>query len=98
MYLLAKCLWFSIYSYLSSNLEVVVFTNQAGIRSGKVKVSDYVHKIESIAAKLGVPLQLFAATGQDLFRKPRVGMWDLLTAGEKFNRSVSIDMGEEDNL
>ena len=77
---------------------MVVFTNQAGIKSGKVKVSDYVHKIESIAAKLGVPLQLFAATGQDLFRKPRVGMWDLLTAGEKFNRSVSIDMGEEDNF
>ena len=77
---------------------MVVFTNQAGIKSGKVKVSDYVHKIESIAAKLGVPLQLFAATGQDLFRKPRVGMWDLLAAGEKFNRSVSIDMGEEDNF
>ena len=71
---------------------MVVFTNQAGIRSGKVKVSDYVHKIESIAAKLGVPLQLFAATGEDLFRKPRVGMWDLL---ERFNRSMNIDIGEE---
>ena len=32
--------------------QVVVFTNQGGIRTGKVKVADYVHKIEAIAAKL----------------------------------------------
>ena len=74
--------------------KVVVFTNQGGIRTGKVKVADYVHKIEAIAAKLGagVPLQLFAAAGEGRFRKPRVGLWNLLA--EKFNGSVDIDLGE----
>ena len=74
--------------------QVVVFTNQGGIRTGKVKVADYTHKIEAIAAKLGgnVPLQLFAVTGEGNFRKPRVGLWNLLA--ERFNGSVGIDMGE----
>ena len=73
---------------------MVVFTNQGGIRTGKVKVADYTHKIEAIAAKLGsnVPLQLFAVTGEGNFRKPRVGLWNLLA--ERFNGSVGIDMGE----
>ena len=52
--------------------KVVVFTNQGGIRTGKVKVADYVHKIEAIAAKLGssVPLQ-----GQDSIKKCRLEFW-----------------------
>ena len=77
-----------------SSPQVVVFTNQGGIRTGKVKVADYTHKIEAIAAKLGgnVPLQLFAVTGEGNFRKPRVGLWNLLA--ERFNGSVGIDMGE----
>ena len=72
--------------------QVVVFTNQGGIRTGKVKVADYVHKIEAIAAKLGVPVQLFAAAGEGNFRKPRVGLWNLLA--ERFNGSVDIDLGK----
>ena len=71
---------------------MVVFTNQGGIRTGKVKVADYVHKIEAIAAKLGVPLQLLAAAGEGNFRKPRVGLWNLLA--ERFNGSVDIDIGK----
>ena len=39
-----------------------------------------------------MPLQLFAVTGEGNFRKPRVGLWNLLA--EKFNGSVGIDMGE----
>ncbi len=46
-------------------------------------------KIERIAKKLSVPIQLFACTEYDVFRKPRTGAWQLLAA--KFNGGVAID-------
>merc|ERR1712117_729843 len=80
----------------NEDFKLVVFTNQAGIGLGKVKISDFMDKVESIATKLDVPLQVFVATGYDNYRKPHDGMWDLFVSGEHFNQL--IDIHKEDSF
>jgi len=43
-----------------------------------------------ISQRLEVPCQFFIATGQTLYRKPRIGMWRTLE--QKFNDGIAIDM------
>lgn len=56
-------------------MRVVVFSNQAGIGNGKVTEAEYKEKIQLIQKELTIPLTLLAATENDEYRKPAVGMW-----------------------
>lgn len=72
-------------------------SNQAGIRlkpdpksvKGDLKrLSVFKGKVVAVLNQLDLPINLYAATGQDNYRKPRTGMWeemlkdyDLLEAG-----------------
>ena len=38
--------------------KIVIFTNQASLGTGKVKVSDFKLKIERLIKKIGVPMQV----------------------------------------
>lgn len=58
--------------------KIVLFTNQGGIGRGKTRVSDFKKKIESLARRLKVPIQVFISGMDDIYRKPRVGMWQHL--------------------
>ncbi|KAG4070370.1 hypothetical protein HA402_006512 [Bradysia odoriphaga] len=72
--------------------KIVFFTNQNGISLGKYKVEDYKKKTEAIVTKLGLPIQVFAATGKTIYRKPMLGMWNYLC--EHKNQSVKINKNE----
>lgn len=74
----------------SANYKIVIFTNQAGISSGKTKLTDIQKKIEKIIDALGVPVQAFVAAGDNHFRKPLTGMWQMLCDAK--NDGVSVDM------
>ncbi|KOX79322.1 Bifunctional polynucleotide phosphatase/kinase [Melipona quadrifasciata] len=68
--------------------KIVVFTNQKSIGSGKVNPKSFKNKARNIIQKIGVPMQIFIATGSDIYRKPAIGMWQQL---EKKNDPISID-------
>lgn len=71
--------------------KLVIFTNQAGIAKGKVRFQDFQQKVERISQRLGVPLQLFCSTAESgMFRKPRPGLWHILTSKE--NDGIQVDM------
>lgn len=66
--------------------QVVIFTNQGGLvlhqdpkskapKSAKNRVPTFKQKSNSVLSQLGIPMTLYAATGRDIFRKPRTGMW-----------------------
>lgn len=55
--------------------KIVIFSNQAGIALGSTSKRKIKMKIEAIARQLGVPLQVYLATGYDFYRKPCPGMW-----------------------
>ncbi|VDO71136.1 unnamed protein product [Heligmosomoides polygyrus] len=71
--------------------KIVIFTNQKGIKIGKVDKNGFKRKIEAVVAKLGVPAQAFVAIGDGDYRKPCTGMWREL---EEANGDVGIDVGE----
>ena len=48
----------------SDGFKIVVITNQAGVAKGKTKIEDFQTKVENIARKIGVPMQLWAITSE----------------------------------
>lgn len=88
-----KILFANIKSTLTTKLslgyKIVIFTNQAGISSGKTNLVDIQFKIERIVAELSVPIQVFIAAANDCFRKPLTGMWQVLC--EYKNDNLPID-------
>ncbi|KAJ6647211.1 Bifunctional polynucleotide phosphatase/kinase [Pseudolycoriella hygida] len=89
-----------IFPYVASKLtslydddfKIVFFTNQNGISQGKFKVNDYKKRTEDIVKKLNIPIQVFAATGKTIYRKPLTGMWKYLC--EQKNQSIKISKSE----
>lgn len=83
--------------------HVVVLSNQAGMplypdpkskppKNLKDRVVAFKQKFESVATQLDIPLTLYAATGKDIYRKPRTGMWDSMLHDKGFT-SVDVDLG-----
>lgn len=68
--------------------KIVIFTNQGSIGSGKLNPKFFKNKLKNIIQKIRVPIQIFIATGSNIYRKPAIGMWQKL---EEKNESVSID-------
>jgi len=63
---------------IADDFKIVVLTNQAGLKKGKVKPTEFRQKLVNISNKLGVPLQVFISPGDGIYRKPATGMWNHL--------------------
>ncbi|PHH71090.1 hypothetical protein CDD82_6757 [Ophiocordyceps australis] len=67
--------------------QVVILSNQGGLRlhfdsafkgpkaSAQKRVSDFKQKCTAILSSLDLPTSIYAATANDMYRKPRDGMW-----------------------
>lgn len=69
--------------------KIVIFTNQGGLGTGKVKIPDFKSKIKAVVQKLGVPIQVFVSMGKGIYRKPLPGMWNTLVDSK--NEGFDID-------
>ncbi|XP_020298299.1 uncharacterized protein F21D5.5-like isoform X2 [Pseudomyrmex gracilis] len=58
--------------------KIVIFTNHTTLSSDKVNINNFKQKVENIVKKIGVPIQVFIATGYSVYRKPGIGMWKYL--------------------
>ena len=65
--------------------KIVIFSNQGGIPRGKPTKEDFTKKITAVAEVLRVPLLVLAASGQDIYRKPCIGMWSYMVENENQN-------------
>ncbi|XP_065207396.1 uncharacterized protein F21D5.5-like [Planococcus citri] len=72
--------------------KIVFFTNQAGIASGKLKLSDFKQKVEAIVEKIELPIQVFVSGRDDICRKPRPGMWNCFVKNK--NGNIPVNYGE----
>ncbi|ALC45460.1 CG9601 [Drosophila busckii] len=68
--------------------KICFFTNQGGIARGKIKLDDFKLKVKAIVKKLAVPVQVFIAVGNGIYRKPLTGMWEHLK--NEMNDNVEI--------
>eukprot|EP00743_Colponemidia_sp_Colp-15_P000382 GILK01000439.1.p1 GENE.GILK01000439.1~~GILK01000439.1.p1 ORF type:complete len:422 (+),score=77.69 GILK01000439.1:114-1268(+) len=78
--------------------KLVIFTNQKGISKGKTSEADIKNKLSDIVAAIGKPMQVFAATTDDEFRKPCTGMFDFMqrqcNGGITIDKSASLYCGD----
>lgn len=85
-------------SLRDDGFKIVFFTNQAGIEKKKTKASDIQSKINDIASALGFPLQAFASTGENIYRKPYTGAWDFFVSkcngGKEADKNASFFVGD----
>jgi bifunctional polynucleotide phosphatase/kinase len=72
--------------------EIIIFTNQGRLTDAEggeaPETQLFKRKAEGILTKLDVPLTLYCACANDIFRKPRPGMWDKMIAD--FGTSVEV--------
>lgn len=74
--------------YNEQGYHIVILSNQGGMtlhfdsnhRGPKTtkRVPEFKQKCSAVLNHLDLPVTLYAATGKDIYRKPRTGMWDQL--------------------
>lgn len=69
--------------------RIVVFTNQKGIGTGKVRKSDITGKLMDISKDAGVPFTCCISTGDDIYRKPSPAVWRYFV--KHLNNGVEAD-------
>ena len=67
----------TLYKYYNNCYKIVIFTNQLGIKKGKIKKEDFIEKINNIHTELNIDFDIFISTEDNKFRKPMIGMWNL---------------------
>jgi len=60
--------------------RLVIISNQNGLAKKKVNKSELIEKVDTIVARLGVPIDVLLSGQEDIFRKPCPGTWCLLLA------------------
>jgi len=60
----------------SEGYRIVIFTNQAGVQTGKTNVADVYGKIQDISKKINVPLSAVIVGAKNRWRKPNPDVWE----------------------
>lgn len=57
--------------------NIVIFSNQNGIEKGKASHAEIQALMAQVQQQLGIPISFMYASGDDIYRKPATGMYDL---------------------
>jgi len=81
---------------LSSDHLITIFSNQKKTHHQKYSDDEFLKKIDSIHAKLGIDFIFIAALEDDNYRKPRIGMYEHLLEkeGVQINKDASFYVGD----
>lgn len=78
---------------IQNNNIIVIFSNQKGL---KISEEEYISKIDDIQKMLGIEFIFIAALDDDIFRKPRIGMYRYIKQqlNIKINKKESFYVGD----
>ncbi|KAF2797926.1 PNK3P-domain-containing protein [Melanomma pulvis-pyrius CBS 109.77] len=80
---------------------VAVVSNQGGIslksdprtvKSDQKRLADFKGKVSNVLHQLDLPISVYAATGRDQYRKPRMGMWRELMEDYDLEAADAVDL------
>jgi len=57
---------------------ITIFTNQLGLANGKTTIDELKEKYKQIHESLNIQLVFLVSDKDDIFRKPRIGLWEFL--------------------
>lgn len=77
---------------INKNYHLVIISNQLGISKGKVDINTFKEKLGKIIKHIGLNFHVYCAIKDDHFRKPRMGIWDIIS-GDKSNSFYVGDAG-----
>jgi bifunctional polynucleotide phosphatase/kinase len=77
------------------NFIIVIFSNQKGLEK-KITINDFKEKINNIQKLLNINFIFIASLEDDIYRKPRIGMYNYLkeTLNIKINKNNSFYVGD----
>ena len=78
----------SVLKDLGSKFNIVIFTNQKGISSGKSTHDSVRNLIDKFRSDINIPITVFYSTEDDVYRKPMKGMYDLYSS--VMNHTIDI--------
>ncbi len=81
----------TLQKHVNNGYKIVFFSNQGGIGKGRTLEGDWKSKIDKVQEYLNIPLQVFAGTMSDYYRKPSIGVWRLFV--DNYNGGVKITDG-----
>jgi DNA 3'-phosphatase len=71
---------------LSETYNIVIFSNQLGVKRGKVSNKEVQEIFETFIKRINIPIIVFYSIDEDIYRKPNVGMYNLFMSIFKENK------------
>ncbi|VWU51058.1 bifunctional polynucleotide phosphatase/kinase [Hepatocystis sp. ex Piliocolobus tephrosceles] len=81
----------------SENYKIIIFSNQRGVGTGKISLTNIINRVDDIINKIGIPLECYLALKNDKYRKPRVGMFNFVKQNNKCKFEEIIYVGDNAN-
>ena len=78
----------------NNGYEIIIFSNQNGIESGKQNKEDLLDKIKDMSTILQIPLKAYLSTSKNHFRKPSPKMWQLHIRNREIDYKNSFYVGD----
>jgi bifunctional polynucleotide phosphatase/kinase len=78
---------------LNVDNEVIIVSNQKGFSTNKTDIDTWKSKIERMNKKLKIPISIYASKYDDQYRKPRIGLFELIKNKNK-NKNVLFYCGD----
>ena len=77
---------------LSNQSTISLKDNKKSLKKDMASLTNFKGQLSSVLKQLGLPISVYAATGQDKYRKPRVGMWEAVLEDYDLQADRAVDM------
>ena len=77
---------------LSNQSRISLKDNKKSLQKDMASLTNFKSQLSSILGQLDLPINVFAATEQDKYRKPRVGMWEEVLDDYDLQAEGAVDM------
>ena len=79
---------------LSNQSTISLKDNKKSLQKDMASLANFKSQISAILNQLDLPTSVYAAAGQDKYRKPRIGMWDEFLADHDLSAEGAVDMAK----